>query len=133
MMILFIELPIGIATTLALPIHAAFSDVGIRIGHFGTLRPAKHSYSDIKRVILTDGYRLRDASFEYCPAMILYFSDGTRWSSASNRDCAPFDERITDFVEEKAHIQSQHVEVLPRSVLFGDTPIGSYQTDPTLR
>jgi len=133
MVILCIELPIGIATVLAIPIHAAFSATEISVGHFGALHPAKHPYSDLNRIIQADGYRLRDGSFEYCPSLILYFSDGTRWSSASNRDCAPFDERITDFVEEKAHIQSQHIEILPRLVLFGDAPNGPYQTDPTHR
>jgi len=131
MIILCIELPIGIATALAIPIHTAFSDAGIRIGHFGTLRPSNHPYSDVVRVILTDGYRSRNGFFNYCPALILYFSDGTRWSSASNRDCRPLDERATSFVQDKAHIQAQHIEVLPLSALLGNTSVSSDQTNRT--
>jgi len=104
--ILCVELPIGIVTALAIPIHAAFSDTEIRIGHFGALHTAKYSYSDLKRIIQADGYRLRDGSFEYCPVMILYFSDDTRWSSGSHRDCGAFDDGLIGFVEEKGHIQS---------------------------
>jgi hypothetical protein len=133
MIIVFVELPIGIATTLAIPIHAAFSDDEIRIGHFGSLRAAKHPYSDLKRVFQADGYRLRDGSFKYCPAVILHFSDGTNWSSANNSDCKPLDEGIVSFVEGRAHTQSLHIEVLPRSALLGDSTIDLDKVDSTHR
>jgi len=127
-MILFLELPIGIGTVLALPLHTSLSDSEIRVGHFGTLRTTKHSYSDVKRILVTDGFRLRDGSFEKRPAIILYFSDGSRWSSAVNReDGSSIDQGVLQFIQEKTNLHAEYMAVLPRAVLLGTVPIDANQ------
>jgi hypothetical protein len=83
---LTIELPIAIATVLALPIHTSIGNMGLKIGHFGALQPTKRSYPEVRAITVVDGLRLRDGSLQKRPAIVLDFSDGTRWSSADNRD-----------------------------------------------
>jgi hypothetical protein len=74
------------ATLLALPIHTSINDAGLSVGHFGTLRSTRYRYSDVTKITVTDGLRLRDGSLQQHPAITLGFENGTRWSSADNRD-----------------------------------------------
>ncbi len=109
-----IVLPIGIATVLAIPIHTCIDERGISIGHFGTLRTTTHAFSEVSSVTTTDGLRLRDGSLQKGPAIVLDFSDGTRWSSASNRDPErSVNGALLAFIQQKTHLRIKHIEAFP--------------------
>lgn len=109
-----IVLPIAIATILALPIHSSIGADGMFIGHFATLQSTPHRYADISRITVTDGLRLRDGSLQRRPAITLDFRDGTRWSSANNRDPEKFiDYALLNLLQEKTHCPVRHIEAFP--------------------
>lgn len=109
-----VVLPIGIATLLAIPIHTCINERGISIGHFGTLRTTTHAFSEVSSVTTTDSLRLRDGSLQKSPAIVLDFSDGTRWSSASNRDPErSLNGALLSFIQQKTHLRIKHLEAFP--------------------
>jgi hypothetical protein len=111
---LTIGLPIAIATILALPIHTSIGETGVEIGHFAAIRPTDCSYSAVRGITVVDGLRLRDGSLEKRPAIVLDFSDGTRWSSADNRDPEKtIDEALLTFLQEKTKLPFQHIDAFP--------------------
>jgi hypothetical protein len=113
-MILFLALPAAIATILALPIHSKFSKEGISIGHFARFQPTEYHYSDVQRIVAINGRRLRDGSLLKQPAIVLYFSDGSHWSSTDNTDTSPdLNESLLIFIQNKTHIPCEHIEALP--------------------
>jgi hypothetical protein len=111
---LTIELPIAIATVLALPIHTSIDDMGIEIGHFGALQPTKRVYSEVRSITVVDGLRLRDGSIQRRPAIVLEFSDGTRWSSSDNRDPQKsIDQDLLDFLQEETRLPAEELDAFP--------------------
>ena len=46
----------------------------------------RYQYSDATKIAVTDGIRLRDGSLQKRPAITLDLENGTRSSSAYNRD-----------------------------------------------
>jgi hypothetical protein len=65
---------------------------------------------------VTDGLRLRDGSLQKRPAITLSFENGTRWSSADNRDPEKsIDQSLLNFLEEKTHLSAAHLDAF----LFG--------------
>ena len=109
-----IALPIGLATLLALPIHTSLSETGLRIGHFGTLTPRYHPYSDVRGITVTQGLRLRDGTLQNRPAIVLDFADGDRWSSADNS--APqrgIDRRMLNFLQGKTNLPIRYLDAYP--------------------
>jgi len=113
-MIVTMEVPIAIATLLALPIHTSIDDAGLSVGHFGTLHSTRYRYSDVTKITVTEGLRLRDGSLQKRPAITLDFGNGTRWSSADNRDPEKsIDESLLNFLEEKTHLSAAHLDAFP--------------------
>lgn len=109
--ILVVELPISIATVLALPIHTSIGDMEIKIGHFAALHQTKQSYSEVRTITVTEGLRLRDGSLKNRPAIVLDFSDGTRWSSADNRDPEKsINQTLLSFLEEKTKLLARYID-----------------------
>jgi hypothetical protein len=102
------------ATLLALPIHTSINDAGLSVGHFGTFRSTRYRYSDVTKITVTDGLRLRDGSLQKRPAITLGFENGTRWSSADNRDPEKsIDQSLLNFLEEKTHLSAAHLDAFP--------------------
>ena len=81
-----IALPVGIATLLAVPIHANFADDGISIGRYAQWSPERHAYADVREFVVIKGNLLRDGSFESQPRIVLKFADGSQWNSFSTRE-----------------------------------------------
>lgn len=118
LMILSIAFPIGIATLLALPIHTSICDSGFRIGHFGSFRTAQYSFSQVSKILVTDALRMRNGSLQQRPAITVYFSDGSKWSSADNREPDPaLNEPLLRFLMERTNLPVEHMVALP----FGAT------------
>jgi hypothetical protein len=114
LMTLCIAAPMGMATLLALPIHTSISETGFHIGHFGSLRATKHTFSHVKRILVIDALRLRDGSLQRRPAIIIYFSDGSKWSSADNREPdAALNQQLLKFIKEKTNLPVEHILALP--------------------
>jgi hypothetical protein len=114
LMIFVIALPIGLATLLALPIHTSLSETGLRIGHFGTLTPRYHPYSEVRGITVTQGLRLRDGTLQNRPAIVLDFADGDRWSSADNRDPQRgIDPRMLNFLQGKTNLPVRYLDAYP--------------------
>jgi hypothetical protein len=112
-MIVFLGFPVGVATVLALPLHTAIGETEIRIGRFGTLRASNHSYSEIKRIVVTDGRELRNGSVYHEPAVILYFDDGSGWNSADSREPDDSIASLIAFIQGKTRIRVEYVHALP--------------------
>ena len=74
-MIVTMEVTIAIATLLALPIHTSIDDAGLSVGHFGTLHSTRYRYSDVTKITVTEGLRLRDGSLQKRPAITLDFGN----------------------------------------------------------
>jgi hypothetical protein len=112
--IMFACVPAGIANLLALPIHTSFTDFGLRVGHYGVLHTTYHPYSDVSRIVVTDGIRLRDGSLSRNPAIVLYFSDGGTWSSTDNGETSgSINEALLNFIQRKTRLPIERVEALP--------------------
>ena len=110
LMTLCIVVPMGMSTVLALPIHTSVSESGFHIVHFASLRATQHTFSDVRKIMITDALRLRDGSLHRRPALIVYFSDGSKWSSADNREPDPaLNEQLLEFIEEKTNLPIEHI------------------------
>lgn len=111
---LTIGLPIAIATVLVLPIHTSIGDMGMEIGHFGALEPTKRVYSEVRSISVVDGLRLRDGSLQKRPAIVVGFSDGTRWWSSNNRDPQKsIDQALLDFLQAKTQLPVEQMDAFP--------------------
>lgn len=107
-------LPIAIATLLALPIHTSINDAGLSMGHFGRFGSTLYRYSDVVKITVTDGFRSRDGCLLKRPTITLDFKDGTRWSSADNRDPEKsIDRLLLDFIEKRTKLTAAHIGADP--------------------
>lgn len=113
-MTLFIALPIGVLTALALPIHTSLNNATIVIGHYGTLTPRIYSYSEIRGLTVTEGLRTRDGRLTKRPAIVVDFANGDRWSSADNRDTQPsIDSNLLNFLQAKTGLKAKYIDAYP--------------------
>jgi hypothetical protein len=108
---LFVAMPLGIASILAIPLHSTLGDTAITVGHYARLTRQNLPYSQARRLVRVDGSRDRTGKFSPRAEMILDFDDGSRWSSAANRDFkTEVDPGLTEFLQEKTGLPVQHAE-----------------------
>ena len=100
-MVLFLVLPIGLFTALALPERLTLTDRDIEWTHYASVRPEVFAYADARRATFVDGYLLRDGSFQRHPDLILDFVDGRRLSANATGDggSVPSEEEIRILLE----------------------------------
>jgi len=114
LMALVIAAPIGFLTLLAVPIHTSVGAKGLTIGHFGATSPRFYSYSDVREITVTKGSRLRDGSLQRRPAIVLEFADGTRWSSADNRDPqGSIEQSLLSFLQSHTGLPISYIDAFP--------------------
>ena len=114
LMALVIAAPIGLLTLLAVPIHTSIGVEGLTIGHFGAISPRFYSYSDLREITVTKGSRLRDGSLQRRPAIVLEFADGTRWSSADNRDPqGSIEQSLLSFLQSHTGLPISYIDAFP--------------------
>jgi len=77
---LFIALPVGIATALALNMHTTFADDGMHEYGYAFASPKFYSYSQIREVIQVEGVLGKHNAFIPGPYDVIDFTDGYRWS-----------------------------------------------------
>lgn len=75
---LFLVLPIAVFTLLTLPERLTLTNTNILWTHYASLQPEVFSYSDIIRLTIVDGYKLRDGSFKTHKDLLIEFKDGRR-------------------------------------------------------
>jgi hypothetical protein len=110
-MALGIALPVGVATLLALPMHATLRDRDMVIHEYARLSSRHYSYSQARRLMAIDGYRNRDGQFTARAEVIVEFEDGYRWHSEDNRDFTPeVDPALVSFLEQKTGLPLEHAE-----------------------
>lgn len=100
-MVLFVVLPIGLFTVLALPERLTLTDRDIEWTHYASVRPEVFAYTDARRATFVDGYLLRDGSFRHHPDLVLDFVDGRRLSANATGDggSVPSDQEIRILLE----------------------------------
>jgi hypothetical protein len=84
---LFLALPIGVFTALALNMHTTFGSDGVHEFGCGFAKPIFHPYSEIRRVSIIRGYRTgRSNKWQEKPSFVLDFIDGQRWEQSEFDD-----------------------------------------------
>jgi hypothetical protein len=76
-----ISLPILLATTLALPMHASISKSEILDYGYAHLQPSTYKLKDASHITYVEGILLRNGTFQANPHFVIDFSNGNRWSS----------------------------------------------------
>lgn len=83
---LFITLPIGILTILALPMHTVFTQDQITDCGYAFAACKVYRYSDARRMTIIDGFRTTDGRLTPRAGIVVDFKDGRRWSSGDEGD-----------------------------------------------
>jgi hypothetical protein len=98
---IFVAMPIGVLTALALPMNTALQTEEIRECGFGFRPCQNYRYLDAKRMTLIAGFRGRDGKLTRRAAIVLDFRDGRRWSSALGDFSTSVDPVLLELVERK--------------------------------
>jgi len=110
-MTLFIAMPVGVATVLALPMHSALRDNDIVVGHYATLARQSLPYSHARRLVLVDGFRDRSGKFSARAGVIVDFDNGLRWSSSDIGDFkSEVDPALAELLQHKTGLPLDHAE-----------------------
>lgn len=110
-MALFIAVPIGVATLLAVPMHSSVGNDRILEYNYASLIPKVFLYKDAQRMAVIDGFRGRDGTLTQRAGVILSFTDGRKWSSAEWGDFKKTsDTRLVEFLQEKTGLVVEHAE-----------------------
>ncbi len=110
-MALFIALPIGLLTFLALPMHDTLHETEIRSVGFAWGRLPVYRYSDARRMTIIAGFRTRDGKLTRRAGVVVDFRDGRRWSSADSGDFKEVvDPALVEFLRLKTGLPVQRSE-----------------------
>jgi hypothetical protein len=106
---LVLVLPAAILTIPAVFMHSVLATDELRYRGYGALSPQIHRYSDVRRLVVVDGYRERGGKFDPHAEILLYFQDGGKWSSADNRDFVKtVDPALLEFLQAKTRLAIEH-------------------------
>lgn len=110
-MALFIALPIGLLTFLALPMHDTLHETEIRSTGFAWRNVSVYRYSDARRMTIIEGFRTRDGKLTRRAGVVVDFRDGRRWSSADSGDFKEaVDPALVDFLQQRTGLPVQQSE-----------------------
>jgi hypothetical protein len=106
-----IVLPIGVLTALEIPSHVSLRAEDILARGFGFGGVETYRYADARRMTLINGFRNRDGKLESRAGVVLDFSDGRRWSSASIGEFKSMvDPNLVNFIQRKTNLAPQFAE-----------------------
>ena len=106
---LLIALPIGVFTTLAIPMHATLGASGITDCGYAFAGCRQYDYGDAKRMTQIDGFRNRDGTLTTRAGIVIDFKDGRRWSSAEWGDFSrSVDPHLSEFLKTKTALSIGH-------------------------
>jgi hypothetical protein len=110
-MTVFMAMPIGIASLLAIPMHSTLRDSDIEVGHYATLVRQSLPYVQARRLLLVDGFRNRYGKFSAAAGMIVDFDNGSRWSSSDIGDFkSKVDPGLPEFLQRKTGLPLERAE-----------------------
>jgi hypothetical protein len=117
-MALLIALPIGVATLLAIDMHATLGPDTIRDCGFAFKPCIVYPLSDVRHMTQIEGFSTKDGELTKRAGIILDFKDGRRWSSADwGNFQAVVDPSLVDFLKQKTGLVLDSVtteEEIPR-------------------
>jgi len=112
---IFIVIPIGIASLLALPIHTTLTNDAIFDGHFARMRPLTYPFSETTDMTEFKGYLDRDGNFVQRAGIILRFKDGRSWNSANTNDPkANVDPQLRSYLVNRVNAPLRDVDLEPK-------------------
>jgi hypothetical protein len=108
---MFLVLPVGILTVLALSMHTSFTRTEIRDCAYAFAPCKTLPYVNARSMTVIDGYRNRSGELEHQAGIVIDFSDGRRWSSAEIGDVKDrVDPGLKQFLQDKIHLPYAHAE-----------------------
>lgn len=108
---ILITLPVGILTTLALPMHTALRQNDIKDCEYAFALCKIYRYADARRITVIEGFRDRDGKLTPRAGIVIDFSDGRRWSSADGGDFTKFvDPDFATFLAAKTHLSFSYAQ-----------------------
>ena len=106
---LLIAIPIGVFTTLAIPMHATLGASGIIDCGYAFAGCRQYDYAEAKRMTQIDGFRNRDGTLTARAGIVVDFKDGRRWSSAVWGDFSrSVDPHLSEFLKTKTTLKIGH-------------------------
>ena len=110
-MALLIALPIGVLTTLELPVHTSLLPDEIRDCGYAFAPCKTYRYADALRMTIIDGFKDRDGKLTRRAGIVIDFSGGRRWSSADIGDFRKtLDPALEDFLEKKTNLAYHYAQ-----------------------
>jgi hypothetical protein len=110
-MALFIALPVGVLTVLALPMHASLRQDDIRDCGYAFAPCKVYRFADARRMTLIDGFRDRQGKLTRRAGIVIDFKDGRRWSSADIGNFSDsVDPEFAEFLEKKTQLPLNHAQ-----------------------
>jgi len=115
LMAIFIVIPIGIASLLALPIHTTLTNDSIFDGHFAKVKPLVFPLSEATDMTEFKGYLNGDGNFVQRAGIVLRFKDGRSWNSANTDDPkASVDPQLRSYLVTRVNVPLQEVDLEPK-------------------
>lgn len=106
-----IVFPIAVLTVLALPWHDSIQEVVIRSHGYGLKQYRTFDYSNARTLAVIEGFRNRDGKLTRRAGCVLYFADGSKWSSAGIGNFRSIvDPALLSFLEQKTGLQPVRAE-----------------------
>lgn len=108
---LVLVLPIAVLTLLAVPMHSTLHKDAIHVRHYASLSSLRYPYKDARRLAVVNGIRMRDGKFTPRAEVLIRFADGSRWSSADNRDYErDVDQDLVAFLAQETQLPVEYAE-----------------------
>jgi len=99
---IFVVLPAGVLSILALSMHISLTQNEIRDCGFAFARCKIYRYADARRMTIVDGFRDRDGKLNRRAGIVIDFVDGRRWSSADNSEITErVDPALLEFLKDR--------------------------------
>lgn len=106
-----VVLPVGILTTLALPMHTTLAEDRITDCGYAFAACKVYRYADARRMTIIDGFRDRDSRLNRRAGIVIDFRGGRRWSSADEGDFhSQVDPSLEEFLANRTHLSYNHAE-----------------------
>jgi hypothetical protein len=106
-----IVFPIAVLTVLALPWHDSLQEIVIISHGYGLKQARRSDYSSARTLAVIEGFRNRDGELTRRAGCVLYFADGSKWSSAGiGNFVSTVDPAILSFLEHKTGLQPVYAE-----------------------
>jgi hypothetical protein len=102
--------PVAFFNVLAVPVHLSVGEDAVRVTHYAHLRPEVFRFEDARGAYTTDGYLLRDGSFQTHPDLFIDFADGRRLDANAVGDGGTVPpQKLVNLLLARTHLEPAHV------------------------